>query len=283
MSDGPVRLYETLARYQWWRRCWSRARPGEGLEIRKQLTPSASPPADGGESLDRWLGELASLPANGAILDLGCGFGASLLRQIEWSGGTGLGVTASRFQVARAAAEARRRGLADRCRFRVQDFADPVDGAFDAVFAVEAFGHAARLDAVLANVQRSLVPGGRFVWVEDLLRSPLEDGDVDVAELARRWSSPKLRDVATARAALAAAGLDLVKEDDLTSRVAVSAARRLDRREAGLRRWRAMLPFAPWQRLMDAFVGGCALERLYGRGQACYSVFVCERPDTATS
>ncbi|MCA8974031.1 MAG: class I SAM-dependent methyltransferase [Planctomycetes bacterium] len=277
MSNGPAQLYETLARYQWLRRRWGGAEPGAGLEIRKRLLPAATPPEDSGEALDRWLLQLAAVPDGGKVLDLGCGFGASLLRWTEWSGGQGLGVTASPFQVARANEEAVRRGLDGRCRFVVQDFTAPVADSFGAVFAIEALGHAPDLAAVLAGVHRCLAPGGRFVQVEDLLREPAAADDRCVSELSRCWSSPPLRDLATAKAALAAAGLDLVREIDLTERVAPAAPRLLDRRESRLRWWRAALPIAPWHRLADAFLGGSALERLYASGRACYRVFVCER------
>jgi hypothetical protein len=128
---------------------------------------------------------------------------------------------------------------------------------------------------VLTAVRQSLVAGGRFVLVEDLLHRPLE-GDDDVAELARRWASPPLRDVAAVRVALAAAGLAIVVEHYLTGGVAVTAPDALERRVARLSRWRRLVPIAPWHRLAVAFLGGCALERLYAHELACYLVFVCE-------
>lgn len=276
MSRGPERLYETLARYQWWRRRWSGARPGEGLEIRKRLTTSSSAPTDGGEALDRWLFDAVAAGPRARILDVGCGFGASLLRWVRWSAGTGLGVTSSQYQVARAAAEAARQGLADRARFAAQDYADPVAGPFDAALAIESLGHAFDLQRVYANVRDALVPGGRFVQVEDLLRDAAAAADVDVAELARCWSSPPLRDLAAVRTALAAAGLRIRGETDLTARVAPAERARIDRQQARLKLWRAF-PLPAWRRLTDAFLGGCALERLYAADRACYVVFVCER------
>ena len=280
MSQATGALYETLARYQWWRRRWSRAAAGEGLEIRKRLAPAAVAPEDSGAALDRWLFRLADVGERGDVLDLGCGFGATLLRMLEWTTGRGIGVTASPFQARCAAGEAERRGLADRCELRVQDFTQAIDTQVDAVIAVEALGHAHDLLAGLGNVARSLRPGGRFVWVEDLLAEPsavASGRDEDVDELSRRWFSPPLRTRQAAREALRDVGLTLVDEHDLTPRVRFAAADVVTRRAARLARWR-WLPIPPWQRLADAFLGGCALERLYARGAACYVVLVAAAP-----
>ncbi|MCR9244302.1 MAG: methyltransferase domain-containing protein [bacterium] len=280
MSQATGALYETLARYQWWRRRWSRASAGEGLEIRKRLAPAAVAPEDSGAALDRWLFELANVGDRGDVLDLGCGFGATLLRWLEWTDGRGVGVTASPFQARSAMGEAARRGLADRCELRVQDFTQAIAAEVDAAIAVEALGHAHDLATVLGNVARSLRPGGRFVWVEDLLAEPFaaEGGrDEDVDELSRRWFSPPLRSRQAARDALRDAGLTLVDEHDLTPRVQFATAAAVARRAARLARWR-WLPIPPWQRLADAFLGGCALERLYARGVACYVVLVATAP-----
>jgi SAM-dependent methyltransferase len=271
-------MYETLSRWQWWRRRWARARAGEGLELRKRLLPSTQGgPADGGPGLDRWLQtRLDGRPA-ARVLDLGCGFGASLLRWIERGDAVGVGITQSAFQKTRATAEARRRGLAARCRFLRQDFTAPVDGDFDVVLAIEALGHALDLDAVLQRVRAVLRRGGAFVWIEDLLREPLP-GDLDVAEVATRWGSPPLRDVDSARAAIGRAGLRIVEETDLSTQVPVLPMASALARTRFLTRLRKCIPLRPLRRLLDAFVGGLALQRLYARGLACYRVYMTERP-----
>ena len=77
-DSGAVALYESLARFQWWR-----ARRGvaadslEGLELRKRLTPprGGDGPADGAAGLDAWLQAAAGGCAGARVLDLGCGFG----------------------------------------------------------------------------------------------------------------------------------------------------------------------------------------------------------------
>jgi len=272
-----ARLYETLARFAWWRRRWQRCAPGAGLEMRKRLLPPhGDGPADGGAGFDAWLRALLPEHRGARVLDVGCGFGASLLRWLEAGAASGRGVTASGFQANVAAAEAKRRGLGERAAFAVHDFAAAHGGPFHVAIAIEALGHAQDLGAVLASVRRALAPGGHFVWVEDLLQQTAP-GDAEVAELARRWSSPPLRDVGQARRLLGDAGLAVVREVDLTAQVDVAPPGRLHEIERRLHAWRALLPLPPARRLLDAFLGGLALERLYARGLACYRVWVLRR------
>lgn len=285
MTDaGVVRLYESLARFQWWR-----ARRGvapaalDGLELRKRLLPprGGSGPSDGGAALDDWLRALAGGVENARVLDLGCGFGVSLLRAAAAGARSCVGVTPSAYQVARARGVAAARGVADRCRFEVAAMNGALPGA-DVVFAVEALGHTERLDGALAAVAASLsgAPRPRFVWLEDLL----VDGaapDEDAVALGAAWSSPPLRCVAAVDDALAAAGLRVVREVDLTPQVPRRAVQEIDRARARLRwlRRAAPVPFA--RRVLGAFDGGLLLERLYARGRACYRAVMVEPLEVA--
>ncbi|MBL9076436.1 MAG: class I SAM-dependent methyltransferase [Planctomycetes bacterium] len=275
-------LYETLSRWQWRRSRRQRA-AGGGLELRKRLQPPPAGrdgPADGAAGLDQWLfAQLGGRPA-ARVLDLGCGFGASAQRWARLGGGSVLGVTQSPFQVARATEQVRRTDLGERVRFVRQDFTAPPGGSFDVVLAIEALGHAPDLAAVLANAHRALRPGGVLVWVEDLLRAPLP-ADTDVAQLAAAWCSPPLRTVDEAAAALRAAGFGPPREVDLTAQVPCTPALQLAARGRRLERVRRLLPLPSVRRLVDAFVGGTALERLYARGAACYLVRMSERPPEA--
>lgn len=279
-DDDLGALYDTLARFQWTRRRWSRARVGEGLELRKRLLPPAAgsdAPADGAADLDRWMHTMLDGRPVARVLDLGCGFGITAQRWAARTGGAVVGITQSGFQVEKATAAAAAAGLGERCTFRRADFAAPLPGPFDVVLAIEALGHAADLAAVLRNVRAALAPGGVFLWLEDLLVRPLE-ADADTAELARRWSSPPLRAVSAVRTALADAGLRVRREIDLTGQVPFGSLDRLAAQGHKLARWRRILPLSFPRRLFDAFLGGVALERLYARGAACYRVWMSERP-----
>lgn len=70
----------------------------------------------------------------GRILDLGTGPGTLLLAALDiWPEATGVGVDASRHALSYASANARRLGLDKRAHFRLGDWADGIDGAFDLI------------------------------------------------------------------------------------------------------------------------------------------------------
>jgi SAM-dependent methyltransferase len=276
MTEATDGFYEALSRWQW-RSNGAVRRRGELVDLRKRLRAGNGTvaPADGGAGFDAWLQQLAGARADQRVLDLGCGFGATLLRWLAAHGGEGVGVTTSAFQIARATDAAIAHGFAARLRFVRQHYAVPVAGPFDVVLAVESLGHAEDLAAVLAVVRRAVAPRGRFIWVEDLLNGEcVRDADVD--ELALRWASPPLRTLAEARERLAAAGLSVTRELDLTASVPVRDENALLRAQRQLRWLRRLAPLPRLRRIGDAFLGGVALERLYARGFASYRVFVCE-------
>jgi SAM-dependent methyltransferase len=184
-------------------------------------------------------------------------------------------VTSCAFQVVRAQELAVQRQLGSQCSFVIADFVQAPAGPFDVVFAIESFGHADDLVAALRAVRSRLAPGGRLLWVDDLRGEPDDgDGDADVQELARCWSSPPLRTVAAAKAALAAAGLHLLREVDLTDRVPFLPLAKNRRRARWLRGLGAIVPLARPRTVLRAFVGGLALERLYARGACRYLVWM---------
>lgn len=287
MTDqGPVALYDSLARFQWWRRAAARNPPGLGLEMRKRLTPSSTDgPLDNGASLDQWLMGQAANPARHRFLDLGCGFGASLLRWLPTTpvidNGHAFGVTPSAYQIRRARQIANQQGVASRCTFLQQTLETDLPSELDMVLAIEALGHTQNLSLVLQNVRKSLRPGGTLIWLEDLLTHPVTE-DADVSALARDWSSPPLRDVSSIHSELNKVDLQLVAESDLTSQVPYRSLAQIERSYSRADRWRRMAPLPFARRVAQAFVGGFALERLYARKIACYRLFVATAPLTQT-
>lgn len=282
MKRDALALYDSLARWQWWRRRLRRATAEQGLEMRKRLLPPANDdgPSDGGDGLDRWLQRRIGARSHASVLDLGCGFGISLLRWLRHGSVRALGVTPSGYQVRRARQVAAAVGLADRCTFEQRNLGDAGHGAFDVVLAIEALGHSPDLDAVLAGVRRQLQPSGVLLWVEDLLSEPLSS-DADVAALADAWRSPPLRDLGAVRAALLGSGLRVVDERDLTAQVPHRSLELVARSLARARRVARWLPGSSVRDVADAFAGGFVLERLYARDVACYRAFVIERTDAS--
>ncbi len=98
------------------------------------------------------------------VLDIGCGSGRALAAMAaRFPRSRFTGYDASPEGIAAAAAEAKKRGLAN-LRFAVQDVAAlPERGAFDLVTAFDAIHDQAQPDAVLRNVAAALKPGGIFL------------------------------------------------------------------------------------------------------------------------
>jgi tocopherol O-methyltransferase len=150
-----------------------------------------SPSADHFESLARMnavVAELAGIGPHDAVLDAGCGVGASALWLAMHAGARVHGISLSPLQVAKAEQVAAQRGLAERPRFSVQDYTATAfpDRSFDVVWAMESLCHAPRKDEFLREAHRLLRPGGRIVVADYVLaRSSL--GRVELAVL-RAWA-----------------------------------------------------------------------------------------------
>lgn len=90
------------------------------------------------------------------ILDLGTGPGTLLLAALDvWPNATGLGVDVSRQAMSYAAANARRLGFEARVKFRLGDWADGIDEAFDLVLCNPPY---VREDAMLGSGVREFEP-----------------------------------------------------------------------------------------------------------------------------
>lgn len=77
------------------------------------------------------------------LLDIGCGWGALVLRAAQQFGARCLGVTLSQNQFDLARERVRAAGLEDRIEIRLQDYRD-LTGAFDRITSVGMFEHVGR-------------------------------------------------------------------------------------------------------------------------------------------
>jgi cyclopropane-fatty-acyl-phospholipid synthase len=95
------------------------------------------------------------------LLDIGCGWGALVIRAAERFGARCVGVTLSERQAELARERVARAGLQDRVEIRLQDYRD-VDGQFDRVTSVGMFEHVGvqHLPEYFTKVQKLLAPGG---------------------------------------------------------------------------------------------------------------------------
>ena len=93
------------------------------------------------QKLDHILGKLMLRPGE-RFLDIGCGWGALILRAAKKYGARATGVTLSRNQFEFASRRIREEGLEGRCEVRIQDYRDiPEEGAYDKIASVGMFEH----------------------------------------------------------------------------------------------------------------------------------------------
>ena len=95
------------------------------------------------------------------LLDIGCGWGALVLRAAEKFGARCVGVTLSENQFALAKERVARAGLSDRIEIRLQDYRD-VEGSFDRITSVGMFEHVGLklLPAYFAKINALLTEDG---------------------------------------------------------------------------------------------------------------------------
>ncbi|MEZ5967006.1 MAG: methyltransferase domain-containing protein [Planctomycetota bacterium] len=280
---GDERLYEGLARYQWLLRRLRRAPPGVDLEMHKRLAAPApgQPGPLPGDAWHDWVWRQLELGEAPRVVDLGCGFGASVLRWARAHRGTFVGLGNSSYQLARARGEAERLGLSARCSFRPNAHGTTIEGSFDGVVAVETLVHATDLTGALVAVAACMAPGGRFVSMEDVARDADVGSSPHARQLAAAWALGSLWSTDDWDRAARAAGLRVVRSIDLTDQVIVRPEATLARSERRLRRLRRLLPGRHARSALDAFLGGIAMERLYRDGMLAYRCAVLERRDDA--
>jgi SAM-dependent methyltransferase len=116
-------------------------------------------------ALAPWL----KLPVGARVLDVGCGVGR-WSRLLAARGAEVTGIDLSPTMIAQAQRRAAADGVADRCRFQVQDLSELDVGAkFDLVLGVTVLQHILNpvaLRAALASMSAHLAPGGRMILLE---------------------------------------------------------------------------------------------------------------------
>lgn len=116
-------------------------------------------------ALEPWLKVVPGM----RVLDVGCGIGR-WSRLLAARGACVTGVDLSPTMIAEAERRAQASGLADRCRFIVQDSATlDIDGSFDLIVCVTMLQHildVGKMRSALHHMALHLAPGGRLVLLE---------------------------------------------------------------------------------------------------------------------
>jgi cyclopropane-fatty-acyl-phospholipid synthase len=105
----------------------------------------------------------SGIEAGGRLLEIGCGWGALAEMAVRDFDARVTGLTLSTEQLAHATKRLAEAGLAERADFRLQDYRDVADGAFDAICSIEMFEAVGReyWPSYFRTVHDKLKPGGR--------------------------------------------------------------------------------------------------------------------------
>ena len=232
-------------------------------------------PGAGTRHVNDVLLEHCDLGARPRVLDAGCGFGGTMFAMHARLGGTYDGLTLSATQLRAARREAQRRGIADACRFQLRSYDDPVAERYDAVVAVESLSHAPDLGRTLANLAGALAPGGSLLLIEDMVTADIDARHPEEARiLHRHWGCPRFPSENDYESHLQAAGLRVARSLDLTPLVRHRTIGDLDAAARRYAAWSRWLPIGAARRVLSAYIGGIALEKLYARGEARYKLLV---------
>ncbi len=99
------------------------------------------------------------------LLDIGCGWGALVVRAAQGFGARALGITLSEKQCDEARRRVAAAGVADRVRIELRDYRDLTGERFDKIVSVGMFEHVgrARVAEYFRAAYESLNPGGLFL------------------------------------------------------------------------------------------------------------------------
>ncbi|HEY6242060.1 MAG TPA: cyclopropane-fatty-acyl-phospholipid synthase family protein [Burkholderiales bacterium] len=214
------------------------------------------------QKLDHILNKLMLKPGE-RFLDIGCGWGALVLRAAKKYGARATGVTLSRNQYEFALKRIREEGLEDRCEVRLQDYREiPDEGAFDKIASVGMFEHVGlrHLAAYFVKV-RSLLADGGLVMNHGITASDPDNSWVGLGagEFINHYVFPQgeLPHVSLVLREMAGAGFEVADVESLRrhyARTCLEWAKRLEQNRgqaiavAGEKRYRI------WQ----IYLAGCA-------------------------
>jgi cyclopropane-fatty-acyl-phospholipid synthase len=212
--------------------------------------------------LDHILNKLMLQPGE-RFLDIGCGWGALVLRAAKKYGVRATGITLSRNQYEFASRRIREEGLEDRCEVRLEDYRDvPGEGVFDKIASVGMFEHVGlrHLKAYFAKI-RSLLADRGLVLNHGITSSDPDSRSVGMGagEFVHRYVFPhgELPHLSLALREMARAGLEVTDAESLRrhyARTCTEWARRLERNRAQA----IVLAGEKRYRIWQIYLAGCA-------------------------
>jgi len=163
---------------------------------------------------------LAKIPHGAAVLDVGCGFGASSLYLCKQFGATSIGITISQVQVEMAnAVAARERANA---RFRLMDAeAMTFEKSFDVLWSVESISHYLDRERFFASATKLLKPGGIFALTDWFRKPNLSRAEVrKIINPIEQGMFVRLEEIGHYEEFLRSNGMEILRHEELTKHCA---------------------------------------------------------------
>lgn len=194
------------------------------------------------------------------LLDIGCGWGALVIRAAQHYGAHCVGVTLSQNQFDLATERVKAAGLQDRIEIRLQDYRD-VEGQFDRITSVGMFEHVGLnyLEAYFAQIRRLLKDDG---WV---LNHGITSTDANNGETSHgggrfvdRYVFPQgeLPHISTVLRTMQLGGLEALDVESLRRHYTHTTQLWSQAFEAGTAQLRGMVPEKTW-RIWRIYLAGC--------------------------
>lgn len=266
--------YKRLDSWVRWHRIVRRYSGYDSMTVHRLLTDPVTG-ENGPLVLHKLMLDGLTLPPEPRVLDAGCGYGGTAFDLQPKIGGQWLGLTISPIQFARAREESVKRALSDRIRFALESYDVPRAGPFDLVIGIESLIHSADPPGTIANLAASMAPGGHLLLVDDMPVEPFpaEQTD-DLKTFKQMWRAPMMPSECGWRAALKAAGLEIVRSADFSPLIwhrpleEITRLIERDRRRARILAWTGL------RMIPEANIGGLVVERLATAGAMQYRLLV---------
>lgn len=170
------------------------------------------------------------------LLDIGCGWGALVLRAASKYGAKCVGITLSENQAALAAERVAQAGLSDRIEIRLQDYRD-VSGTYDRITSVGMFEHVGlrNLSGYFSKIQSLLADDG-LAMNHGITSTDSESGETPYGngEFIERYVFPhgELPHIGLALKAMQEGGLEVLDVENLRRHYAKTCGLWVDNFEA---------------------------------------------------
>ncbi len=223
-------------------------------------TPQDSLEAAQIQKIDHILTKLRVKPGD-RLLDIGCGWGALVMRAAQKFGARAMGITLSQNQYELARERIAAAGLTDRCEVRLQDYRD-VTGKFDRITSVGMFEHVGlkNLRAYFAKIRDLLQDDGTVMNHGITSTDPdSAESPCGSAEYIERYVFPQgeLPHISRTLYEMCAAGLEPVDVENLRRHYAITLTHWADRFETHGARLREIAGDKRW-RIWRMYLAGCA-------------------------